>query len=109
MSQTTPFVPYTKHQDLEKPGVLESELAKNGRLEDCMETLLANRRWEQYVDAGCILTGRVVRFPEGCNVYVVRVERSQNPVTECFVLVSVGGRRFPVTTDTKLMMENPNV
>lgn len=109
MSQLSHFIPYTGHQDLEKPGALQDALAKMGRLEDCMESLLANRRWEQYLQAVESLTGKVVKFSEGTCIYNVCVERSQNPVTECFVLVSVGGRSFPVAPDTNLLVENPNV
>jgi hypothetical protein len=107
------FVPYVLHTLAEEPSRIEEFLARDpDRLAACHETVLARRRWMQYLDAAGALTGKIVRVVvEGgtnpwTDCHVASVERSMNVVTECFVIVTGGGLRIPVSPKTEILMEN---
>ena len=107
------FVPYSRHAEAELPNNLEKVLARDpDKFAALQETLLARKRWVQYLDAGCMLTGKHVRIPKKdgqWETFVVRnVERHSGTAEVCFVLVSLSSKRYSVTPETELMMERPN-
>lgn len=106
------YAPYTLHTDAERTELTERVLARDpDKLAACHETILARRRWVQYLDA-CSLKGHPIKIVVGDDVThidVIGVERSMNVVTECFVLIGRTGLRHPVMPQTQLMVENPNV